>query len=74
MTNLILGILKEALGVLKPLVLPILSYFQGRKSAFSKATEETLKEHLKNEKIEESNRIKSDVDILNELRDRDRRG
>jgi hypothetical protein len=71
--NLLGSIITGLLGVLRELAIPLLAYLQGRKDVEAKVVKEQLKEEIKHNEIEETNSVKSDADILNELRSRDTR-
>ena len=69
----IITFLSSFLGVLTELIIPLLAYFQGKRSEHLETVENQLKKELKDNVVEESNLIKSDTTILNELRNRDTR-
>jgi len=68
------SIISGLFGVLKQIALPLLAYFQGKKAKVGEINEAQLEQERKENRIEEDNIAKSDADILNELRQRDRRG
>ena len=61
------------LGALKDFSVFLFAYLQGKESINKKILETENKQLKKENTIEEINHIKSDLDILNELRQRDSR-
>lgn len=74
MLSIIYSFLKTFKEVFAPLFSFFVAYTSGKKAEKIKYQEKQIEKVNKRNEIEETNSRKSDIDIVNELRERDTRG